>query len=80
MIMKLKKDTYPDQNIVFWDLKNEHGIFDYYIPENTLGYVKDQGETDGEKHISFFFLDDDKSIEFFGWESFYECVEPITKN
>ena len=83
MIMKLKKDTQPDQNIVFWDSETEQGVLDYYVPENTLGFVIDQGKTDGKRHISFFFLDEDmqeKSIEFFGWKSFNECVEPITNN
>ena len=55
MIMKLKKDTQPDQNIVFWDSKKEQGVLDYYMPENTLGFVIDQGKTDGKRHISFFF-------------------------
>ena len=83
ILSKLKQDTEPNENIVFWDSKTEQGVQEYYMPEDTYGFIVDQGKTDGQRHLSFFFLDDymqEKSIEFFGLDTFDKYVETIVVN
>ena len=52
------------------------------MPKNTLGFVTDQGKTNGKRHLTFSFLDQnmqEKSIEFIGWKHFNDYVEPIIR-
>ncbi len=88
MIVKLKKRTEPLKNkaggyeIIFWDNKKDDSVLNYYMPKNTLGFVSDQGKTNGKRHLTFYFLDQnmkEKSIEFIGWKHFNEYVEPIIR-
>tara|TARA_R100000656_G_scaffold114046_1_gene86384 strand:+ start:402 stop:800 length:399 start_codon:yes stop_codon:yes gene_type:complete len=83
---KLKKDITPIErehggyDIIFWDSKKDDAVNDYFMPKGTLGYLVNQGKTNGKRHLTFWFADEtmeNKSIEFFGWKHLKEYVEPI---
>jgi|TARA_R100001530_G_scaffold53769_1_gene39711 hypothetical protein len=81
---RLKKNIRPKENknggyeILFWDSKKDEAVFDIYVSKGTIGELVNQGKVIGSKkrHLTFW-LDDNRSIEFFGWKHLKEYIEPV---
>ena len=78
---KIKKNISSNEyNVVFWDHHKDQEIKNVIAKKGDYGFLKDNGKVDGQRLITFWFLDEEMeyySINFFGWKTVSKFLQKV---
>lgn len=78
---QIKKNISANEtNVVFWDHYEDKAVKNVTAEKNHNGFLIDNGKVDGQRLITFWYLDEDMdyySINFFGWKTVTKFLKKI---